>query len=61
MRKIREYRGCELESPIYRQIVIEMAARKGGETQVINEYKTKRGKYSNNNKIKTNLFMTHAH
>jgi|TARA_R110002153_G_scaffold5758_1_gene26693 ribosomal protein S16 len=49
MRKIREYRGCELESPLYRQVVAEMSARKGGETQVINEYKPKRGKYSNNN------------
>ena len=61
MRKQRIYKGCELESPLYRQIVIEMAARKGGKTEVISEYKTKRGKYSNNNKIKTNLFMTHAH
>ena len=57
MRKVREYRGCEFQSPIYRQIVIEMASKKSGETQVINEYKTKRGKYSNNNKTK--LFTTH--
>jgi|TARA_R110001592_G_scaffold40097_2_gene131857 hypothetical protein len=57
MRKVREYRGCEFQSPIYRQIVAEMVSRKGGETQVINEYKTKRGKYSNDNKTK--LFTTH--
>ena len=61
MRKIREYRGCELESPIYRQIVIEMAARKGGETQVINEYKTKRGKYSNNNNKTKRSSLLHTH
>ena len=57
MRKQRVYNGCELQSPTYRQIVTEMASRKGGETQVINEYKTKRGKYSNNNNSK--LFTTH--
>ncbi len=46
MRKIREYRGCEMESPLYRQIVAEMAAKKDGKTEVIGEYKTKRGKNS---------------
>ena len=37
-------RGCEWESPIYRQIVAEKN-RKEGKT-VIKEYKTKRGKRS---------------
>ena len=55
MRKQRIYKGCELTSPTYRQVATEMASKKGGETQVINEYKTKRGKYSN----KTKLFATH--
>ena len=45
MRKQRVYRGCELESPIYRQIVAEMQAKKAGKT-IVNEYKTKRGKRS---------------
>jgi len=57
MRKQRIYKGCELESPIYRQIVAEMAAKKGGETQVINEYRTKRGKQSNKNKAKQNSLL----
>ncbi len=45
MRKIREYRGCELESPIYRQVVAEMACKTRNSN--ISEYKPKRGKYSN--------------
>ena len=45
MRKQRIYKGCELESPIYRQIVEEMQAKKAGKT-IVNEYKTKRGKRS---------------
>ena len=45
MRKKREYWGCEMQSPIYRQVVAEMAAKKGDKT-VIKEYKTKRGKQS---------------
>ncbi len=44
MRKKREYRGCEWESPIYRQIIAEKKAKENRE--VINEYKTKRGKRS---------------
>ena len=44
MRKKRAYWGCEMESPIYRQIVREMQAKKAGKT--VNEYKTKRGKRS---------------
>ena len=45
MRKTRAYYGCEMESPIYRQVVAEMATKSGDKT-VINEYKTKRGKQS---------------
>ena len=39
----KERRGCEWESPIYRQIVAE---KKLKNAKTINEYKTKRGKYS---------------
>ncbi|MDB4489803.1 hypothetical protein N9034_01345 [bacterium] len=49
MRKIREYRGCELESPIYRQIVAEKRDNCGLHSTTsmsLNEYKTKRGKNS---------------
>ena len=42
--KKREYRGCELQSPLYQQVAREMAAARAG--KVINEYKTKRGKRS---------------
>ena len=42
MRKTREYNGCELNSPIYRQIVAEKNAKQNN--TIINEYKTKRGK-----------------
>ena len=38
------YRGCEWESPIFRQIMKEKEAKKNKTT--INEYKTKRGKRS---------------
>ena len=47
--KKREYRGCEWNSPIYRQIVAEKQANCGihSTTNIpINEYKTKRGKRS---------------
>ena len=44
MRK-RKYNGCELSSPLYRQVAAEMARDKK-KTVVINEYKTKRGKRS---------------
>tara|TARA_R110001599_G_scaffold58711_1_gene162559 strand:- start:1849 stop:2007 length:159 start_codon:yes stop_codon:yes gene_type:complete len=44
MRKKRAYYGCEMESPIYRQIVREMNEKKAG--KIINEYRTKRGKRS---------------
>ena len=40
--KRREYKGCEWESPIYRQIIAEKQKKDNKE----NEYKTKRGKYS---------------
>ena len=45
MRKQRVYKGCELESPIYRQVAVEMQAKKAGKT-LVNEHKTKRGKQS---------------
>jgi PHP family Zn ribbon phosphoesterase len=41
----RKYNGCELLSPLYRQIAAEMARNKK-KTVVINEYKPKRGKRS---------------
>ena len=44
MRKTREYRGCELNSPIYRQIIAEKNAKQNN--TIINGYKTKRGKRS---------------
>jgi len=44
MRKRREYRGCEWNSPIYRQIITEKQAKINN--TIINEYKTKRGKRS---------------
>ena len=44
MRKKREYRGCEWESPIFREIMREKWAKEG--KTKINEYKTKRGKRS---------------
>jgi|TARA_R110001592_G_scaffold334344_3_gene618643 hypothetical protein len=40
----REYRGCEWESPIYRQIVAEKKAKE--KKQTLDEFKTKRGRYS---------------
>jgi hypothetical protein len=45
MRKKHEYWGCEMESPLYRQVAVEMAAKREGKT-VINEHITKRGKRS---------------
>jgi hypothetical protein len=45
MRKKRVYNGCELQSPLYRQVAAEMAAKREGKT-VINEHITKRGKRS---------------
>jgi len=41
----RKHNGCELSSPLYRQIAAEMARNKK-KTVVINEYKPKRGKRS---------------
>ena len=40
----REYRGCEWESPIYRQIIAEKKAKEN--KQILGEWKTKRGKRS---------------
>ncbi len=44
MAKKREYRGCEWESPIYRQIIAEKKAKEN--KQILSEWKTKRGKRS---------------
>ena len=41
--KRRRYNGCELSSPLYRQIVAENAKKKS-KIKVIKEYKKKRGK-----------------
>lgn len=49
---MRRYNGCELESPLYRQVAAEMAAERAKRglhstiSMPINEYKTKRGKYN---------------
>ena len=45
--KKRAYNGCELSSPLYRQVVAEMA-RKQVKDKLITEYKPKRGKYKQN-------------
>ena len=52
MRKTREYRGCEWNSPIYRQIVAEKNAKQNN--TIINEYKTKIGKRSSLQHTSTN-------
>lgn len=46
MRKKREYWGCEMESPIYREIVQEMRLKKEPYSVQKSE-RTKRGKRSN--------------
>jgi len=43
MRK-RKYNGCELSSPLYRQVAAEMA-RKKAKIKVLEENKPKRGKH----------------
>lgn len=48
----REYRGCEWESPIYRQIIKE---KKQEKNKQINEFKTKRGK--NSKKVENSLLQ----
>ena len=46
----RRYRGCELDSPTYRQVAAEMAKERAKQglhstmSMPINEYKPKRGK-----------------
>jgi hypothetical protein len=42
--KKRKYNGCELSSPLYRQVAAEMA-RKKAKIKVLEEVKPKRGKY----------------
>ena len=52
--KKRAYNGCELSSPLYRQVVAEMARKRVKQglhstmSMPINEYKPKRGKYKQN-------------
>ena len=47
----RAYNGCELESPLYRQVAAEMAKKRNKQglhstmSMPINEYKPKRGKH----------------
>tara|TARA_R110000796_G_scaffold113793_3_gene225545 strand:+ start:353 stop:496 length:144 start_codon:yes stop_codon:yes gene_type:complete len=41
--KKRKYNGCELSSPLYRQIVAERAKKKI-KIKTVEEYKPKRGK-----------------
>ena len=43
MRK-RKYNGCELSSPLYRQVAAEMAKKKAKVKVKVTEYKPKRGK-----------------
>jgi hypothetical protein len=38
------HRGCEWDSPIFRQIMAEKQSKQNKE--IITEYKTKRGKYN---------------
>ena len=44
MKKKRVNKGCEWESPTYRQIISEINS--GKELVILNEYKTKSGKRS---------------
>jgi len=47
----RAYNGCELESPLYKQVAAEMARKRVKQglhsimSMPINEYKPKRGKH----------------
>ena len=42
--KRKKYNGCELSSPLYRQVAAEMA-RKKAKIKVLEETKPKRGKH----------------
>jgi hypothetical protein len=44
MKKQRVYKGCELDSPIYRQIIAENNTKNNLDNQGLNINKTKRGK-----------------
>jgi len=44
MGKSRVYWGCEMQSPLYRQIASEMQAKKTD--KIVKQYRTKRGKQS---------------
>ena len=43
MKKQRVYKGCELDSPIYRQIIAENNTKNNLDNQGLNINKTKRG------------------
>ena len=46
---MKKNRGCEWDSPIFRQIMAEKQANRGSHSTTsmpINEYKTKKGKYN---------------
>jgi hypothetical protein len=47
MRKVREYKGCEFESPMFRQIMAEREKGLNGSSIMDGtfEYKPKRGKH----------------
>ncbi|MGY8939920.1 MAG: hypothetical protein ACKVK4_08045 [Flavobacteriales bacterium] len=48
MKKKREYKGCELSSPLYIEVAREMALdRASKQKKEFKEYKTKKGKRSN--------------
>lgn len=44
--KRRKYYECAMESPLYRQVAREMAAKRAGAKSIVEEYRTKRGKNS---------------
>ena len=38
--------GCEMQSPLYRQVAREMESKRSGTTLIVEEHRTKRGKQS---------------
>jgi len=51
MRKKREYKGCEMECPLYLKVAKEMALERKDKTDPYS-YSPKRGKYSAKNSIR---------
>lgn len=43
---MRKHYECAMESPLYRQIVREMATKRSDTQGIVEEYRTKRGKNS---------------